>query len=213
MIIYQFQPDEAITWRKTPGDEDSDWWVALQKVGATIAIAASLSLTAGQTAQAISVSHQPQDEPVTVPQEEYWQNPVAPVCSKNYVTLPFLDTDETVTPVTTPIEDEDYWQAFPRYVYPVAFQPLFDTPEYVFQPDEDYQLHTSVWPQTTVQQPFSQQDEIVAQPILFVPDEDYAFSVPQKFNTTNLLPYIFDDGSGTFPSATRFVIWIQEDDA
>jgi len=67
--------------------------------------------------------------------EVYWQNPVAPVPWTLLWPQPWTFEQNDQTFLYT---DEDLWQQPTVWPVPVPAQPVFDTPEYVFQPDEDY---------------------------------------------------------------------------
>lgn len=204
MLIYQHQPDEAITWRKTPGDEDSDWWAGVQKCGATLALAASLALTGAHTAQAISVSHQPQDEAASQPvvpiqNEDFWQNPAAQVQARIWQPLPYsFDAAEF-----TSTFDEDYWQNAVRPVIAsLAWpQPFWDQNDFIgYTLDEDYWIQPLPNRAATLLWQPPQDVEIVPQPAVpFIPDEDYWQAPFQVASAVSLRPSNFlDSGEGSF---------------
>lgn len=200
MLIYQHQPDESMTWTKIAFDEDDGWWNGIQKLGATVALAAVLALTGAQTAQAISVSHQPQDEVPSAFDEDFWQNPVAPVYGVNYVAKPFSDTDDAVP---QPRPDEDYWNnpvfpALARY----APQPFTDANEFVgYTLDEDFWQNpvSPVAGKLSWPQPFWDQNDFVG----YTLDEDYwqnqvaplvQKTAPQPFSDPNdFIGYTLDE--------------------
>lgn len=94
--------------------EDADWWVGVQRAGATLALAGALALTAVSTTIAASVFSQSQDDPAgslvvipTPPDEAYWANPVPPLWYNNF--LPFADNDTQSQYVNNSTQDEDFW--------------------------------------------------------------------------------------------------------
>jgi hypothetical protein len=94
-------------------DEDAGWWVSVQQAGAVVALAAGLTLLATSTALATSVFSQSQDDPagnlnfVEPVQEDYFQNPVAPVNWPQPSVI--LDTDQHPVFVSAFEADEDFW--------------------------------------------------------------------------------------------------------
>lgn len=92
--------------------EDADWWVGVQKAGATLALAAGLLIGATQTLAAQQVFGQVQDDPgnlvfVEAVQEDYWQNNVPPVNWPQPALL--TDTDQHPVFVSAFEADEDFW--------------------------------------------------------------------------------------------------------
>jgi hypothetical protein len=94
--------------------EDADWWVGVQKAGATLALAAGLVLSATNTLAAQQVFSQSQDDPVgslffqpTV-QEEYTQPLVQPY-NWPQPAQALSDTDQHPTFVSVFEADEDFW--------------------------------------------------------------------------------------------------------
>lgn len=176
-LIHIKQPDEAITWRTIAFDEEGGFWAGVQKAGAIIALAGALAATANQAAVASAASAQWQDElPTTLAHEEYSQTKIVQSFPAS-VQPAVIDQNDFLG--HTP--EEDY--QLQKVIWPqqTVQHPLFDTPEYVFQPDEDYDLQSVLWPQQTPQQQVFYQDEVVPQPVVFVPDEDYnllMFSMP-----------------------------------
>jgi hypothetical protein len=88
MIQYFWPSDDeqlAGQWTDSHFDEDGAWWATVQQCGATLALAVTLALTASTTSLASQVFSQVQDDPAgslvnnPLVQEEYWQNPVAPL--------------------------------------------------------------------------------------------------------------------------------------
>lgn len=119
-ILYQHQPDEAITWQKIAFDEEGGWWAGVRQCAATVALAAVLSATSLSTAQAVQVYSYHQDDPAgnlkANPEEQYWQNSVAPVPAS------LLSPQQWTFDVQEPAgslsgqPDEDFWQLGPPSV-------------------------------------------------------------------------------------------------
>lgn len=103
-----------MTWQKLSFEEDGSWWSAVQKCGATIALAAVLATTGLSTAQAAQVFNYQQDDPAgnlkAVPEELYWQQGPVSVPASLYQNLPYeFDTPEAVAQVIPLRPDEDFW--------------------------------------------------------------------------------------------------------
>lgn len=130
--------------------ENAEWWVGVQSCAARFAIATLLALTSVATSQAIAVYSYRQDDPAgnlkAVPEELYWQNPVAPAPPT------ILARSQSAFDVQEPsgnlhVQPEaDFWTSGVIPVSQAIWQPLpyfFSTEEVVpqpvlFQPDEDY---------------------------------------------------------------------------
>lgn len=115
MLRYFWPSDDeqlAGQFAQSSFDEDAGWWVSVQKAGATLALATGLLLASTTTLAAQTVFSQSQDDPagslnfVEPVQEEYWQNPVAPVNwpQPNWLT----DTDQHPVFVSVFEADEDF---------------------------------------------------------------------------------------------------------
>ena len=117
MLRYFWPSDDeqlAGQWQDSHFDEDGGWWANVQQCGATLALAVGLSLAASSTAAATSVFSQSQDDPAgnlvsnAIPQEEYYQNPVAPVNWPQPAVITYDDTHVAFVEVFQ--TDEDFWQ-------------------------------------------------------------------------------------------------------
>lgn len=82
-----------------PFDQEDSWWGGVVYCTASVALGVSLALTAlsVQVAQAVATSQQ--DDPAGHllnfhVDEDYWQNPVAPVPANQYIQLPLGDPEE-----------------------------------------------------------------------------------------------------------------------
>ena len=96
-------------------DEDSDWWVGVQQLAVGIAIAATLAVSASQSIQAENLVNgwDHQDDPAGQlrgqPDEDFWQNPVAPAQNTFQIPQPWqFDVQEPAGNLSGQ-PDEDYW--------------------------------------------------------------------------------------------------------
>lgn len=112
-------------------EDDTAFWAGVQKCGAGIALAAVLAATALSTAQAAIVDSYHQDDPAGKlfgqDDEDFWQNPVAPVpAALGRLYLP--DPEEIPATTLRGQPDEDFW------TNPVA--PVQPWTPFVFRDDD-----------------------------------------------------------------------------
>src|SRR5437867_119444 len=94
-------------------DDSVDWWAGAQKCFASIALATVIATSA--LAANLNFDLQQQDEipPGTlhaVPEEQFWQNPTAPVPKTFFQELPYLpDPDEIPAARLSATVDEYFW--------------------------------------------------------------------------------------------------------
>jgi hypothetical protein len=132
-------------------DEDYGWWAGIQRCGATLALAAAMSVTVAQAKQSKQVFSYHQDDPGganlhVVPDDIPWLNYVAPVPRQNWQKLPyFFDTPEIVAQPPPFRPDDDSWTNPAAHVWAQSQKPVYAyvTDEIVLQsatflPDEDY---------------------------------------------------------------------------
>jgi hypothetical protein len=186
--------------------EDGDWWAGVQKCGATLALAASLALTAASTVQARQVFSWQQDDPLLhgQPDELYWQQPAALTAASTVCRL-FTDDDVIVPQAVAFGPEEEFWV---NPIRPVQWSPPIvfrddDTivPQPVpFQPDEDFWINpvqsvqaSFIWPQ---QFAFDEQS-----PVLFGQfDEDF-WQAPPPWNLWKFVQAFADDSDFPTPPA------------
>lgn len=225
-MIHYFGPGDELP-NATAGfvAEDSDWWVGIQSAGATLALAAALALATSTAAISTQVFSFHQDDPAGNLygqfDEDFWQNQVAPVTAYAPPQELWRNDEQIPAGNLTATVDEYFWQnPVAPYVAPiVAPQPwMFDdqTPILYGQFDEDFWWNPVPQVQTaSIQQPIFDPSEIVPQSVTFAPDEYFWWNpVPVYAGYANVVPfpYAFEMNDVIF-TPTRFVIWIQEDDA
>src|SRR6266851_1161126 len=118
----------------------------------------------------------------TIVDEDFWQNPVAPVLATFYRTLPLADLDEIIV-ATIGQPDEDFWVNWVNPVQATFYQklPLVPDPEELpagslyGQPDEDFWDNWVNPVPTTLYQklPLGDVEEIPAGSLYGQPDEDF----------------------------------------
>src|SRR6266851_1430931 len=118
----------------------------------------------------------------TIVDEDFWQNPVAPVIATFYRTLPLADLDEIIV-ATIGQPDEDFWVNWVNPVQATFYQklPLVPDPEELpagslyGQPDEDFWDNWVNPVQATFYQklPLGDVEEIPAGSLYGQPDEDF----------------------------------------
>lgn len=194
-----------MTWATLDFEEDGSWWSSVQKCGATIALAAVMATTGASTAQATQVFSWQQDEAPSKPiqDEDFWQNPVAPVPSTIYQKLPYTpDPEEIPAGNLSAVPEELYWQLGPAPVPATLLWPqqwAFDVQEpagSLSAPAEEYYWQNPVFPVPSIIYQslpywFDAQDVF---PVLFQPDEDYWLNpvAPIAGTLYQTLPYLFD---------------------
>ena len=169
-------------------DSSDDWWGGVA-LNFSWLLGGSLAAIQVTSALALQIHYQDEAFPgglVATPEQDYWQNPTAPVPLT--LTWPQQWPFDEQTPLLFGQPDEDFWQN------PVAPVPL-----------------TFLWPQ-----PWSfDAGEIVAQPVTFTPDEyfwqnpvapvaaSYYLVLPYGFDAVEVVPFV--------APTTTFVIWIMDD--
>lgn len=237
ILNYFHQSDEIFPSASLTIDDDNDWWAGAQKCFAGLALAAILAVGTAQTA--ITTQLQWQDE---IPagslhgqyDEDFWQNPVAPVPSSLQWPQQFsFDVQEPAGSLFGQ-PDEDFWinpvaPVPDTYLWPQ--QSFFDTAESIPKYDEDFWINQVAptqdiltWPQQftfDVQEP--------ANSLHGQPDEDFWINpiapVLDIYKWPN--PFLFDiqESAGSlfgqpdedfdwrllFPAPTsRYLVWPQQ---
>lgn len=110
-------------------DEESGWWVGIQKCGAQLALSAALLLASSTAALATQVFSFHQDDPklsATPLDEQTWTNQVAPYVAPNVVPFPW-QLDEQTPALTTAVGylDEQAW------ANPVPPVPYYIPPQFI----------------------------------------------------------------------------------
>jgi len=136
-------------------DDESGWWVGIQRCGATLALSAALTLATSTAALATQVFSFHQDDPALSAGQynDYdWQNPVAPIAY--YVPPQVITDDQVIVPQPAPFQpDEDFWQnqvaplVAPNIV-PSPWTSDEQTPLLFGQHDEDFwnlQIQQQTW--------------------------------------------------------------------
>ena len=200
--FHQSDEDQFVAPPSVQFDDGGHWWAGMQACGATLALAATLAASAfsAQVAQAVQLSQQ--DDPAATlsgqPDEDFWQNPVAPVKASNFVSLPLGDLEELPAGSLHGPAEEDFW-INPVAPVPGKFSPLYlPDPEEMpasslhGQPDEDYWQNpvrpspfSLSWPQPFL---FDVQESAGS---LFGPEEEYA--IPTQTWTQPRAPVVFSD--------------------
>lgn len=137
MIQHFFTSDDVpnVTTAHSWVDEDASWWVGVQNAGATMALAAALSLAASQAAIATQVFSFHQDDPAltaSYQDEQTWQNQVAPYVAPNIVPAPW-SFDEQTPALTAGYLDEGLW------INPVQLVQSWSPPQLIGDDNEIFQ--------------------------------------------------------------------------
>jgi len=172
----------AITF--TP-DEDGWWGRVCGSFGTQIAVATTLAaaLLTGSIGQTVANGHQ--DDPAgslvkfVSPDEDYWQNPVAPVVASFFQRLPLGDPEEIPAGSLFGQPDEDYWinpvaPVSATLLWPQPFQ--FEQNEQATRClDEDFWANPTAPVAASVYQrlPLGDPEELPAGSLYGVPVEEY----------------------------------------
>jgi len=214
VIRFNFSGDDLPqgTPAGVPDDDQNSWWSGAQKSFAVVAIAATLA-AASLSTQVAAATAGPSDEQIPAgqlhgqPDEDFWQNPAAPIAASLEWPQPF-SFEQNESPTLNGQPDEDFWQSgvapIASYPPPIVFRDddVIGTPPTSIHTDEDFWINpVAPVPATNGHLYLPDPEEIPAAGLRGQPDEDFWQNpvAPQVAALQFPQPFSFDDGVIVIP--------------